>query len=56
VEYDCCVVAQYPIAEARAEGDHLSLILQRGRTQCRARERRERGTTPDCCAASAGCY
>jgi hypothetical protein len=55
VEYDCCVVAQYPIAEARAEGDHLSLILQRGRTQCRARERRERGTTADCCATSAGC-
>jgi hypothetical protein len=37
------------------EGDHLSLILQRGRTQCRARERRERGTTADCCATSGGC-
>lgn len=55
VEYDCCVVAQYLIAEARPEGDHLNLILQRGRTQCRARERRERGTTADCCATSAGC-
>src|SRR5437660_12191338 len=39
VEYDCCVVAQYPISEARVEGEHLNLILQRGRTQCRASER-----------------
>ena len=36
IEYDCCVVAQYPIAEATPEGDHLNLILRRGRTQCRA--------------------
>lgn len=55
VEYDCCVVAQYPIAEARPAGDHLNLILQRGRTQCRPRERREFETTSDCCAASAPC-
>src|SRR4029450_3787954 len=38
VEYDCCVVAQYPIAEARPRGQYLDLILERGRTQCRARE------------------
>jgi hypothetical protein len=55
VEYDCCVVAQYPIAEARPDGDHLNLILRRGRTQCRARERRERETATDCCATSAAC-
>src|SRR5215470_9002044 len=41
VEYDCCVVAQYPIARARSEGNYLDLMLQRSRTQCRARERRE---------------
>jgi hypothetical protein len=55
VEYDCCVVAQYPIAEARPDGEHLNLILQRGRTQCRARTRREIETTARCCATSAAC-
>jgi hypothetical protein len=55
VEYDCCVVAQYPIAEAAPDGEHLNLILQRGRTQCRARERRENETAAGCCAASAVC-
>ena len=54
VEYDCCVVAQYPIAEATPEGDHLNLILRRGRTQCRARERHEKETAA-CCATSAAC-
>src|SRR5881227_3107836 len=34
VEYDCCVVAQYPIAEVKPHGEHLNLILRRGRTQC----------------------
>ena len=55
VEYDCCVVAQYPIAEAKPDGEHLTLILRRGRTQCRARERRESQAATDCCAASAVC-
>ena len=55
VEYDCCVVAQHPIAEAAPDGEHLNLILQRGRTQCRARERRENETAAGCCAASAVC-
>jgi len=55
VEYDCCVVAQYPIAEARPDGQHLNLILRRGRTQCRARERREPETAAGCCATSAAC-
>ena len=54
VEYDCCVVAQYPIGEATADGEHLNLMLQHGRTQCRARERRESETAgARCCAASA---
>jgi len=55
VEYDCCVVAQYPIAEARPEGEHLNLILRRGRTQCRARERRKSETAEGCCATPAAC-
>ena len=55
VEYDCCVVAQYPIAKATPVGEHLNLILQRGRTQCRARERRESETAADCCTTSAAC-
>ncbi len=44
VEYDCCVVAQYPIADAKPDGEHLNLILQRGRTQCRARASSERNS------------
>jgi hypothetical protein len=55
VEYDCCVVAQYPIAEVAPDGEHLSLILRRGRTQCRAQERRPSETAALCCATSATC-
>ena len=55
VEYDCCVVAQYPIANAKPDGEHLNLILQRGRTKCRMRERRQSETAATCCATSAAC-
>jgi hypothetical protein len=55
IEYDCCVVAQYPIGEAKSNGDYLDLILRRGRTQCRERERRETETAVSCCATSAAC-
>ncbi len=55
VEYDCCVVAQYPIAEARPDGEHLNLILRRGRTQCRARSVVDSETAARCCATSATC-
>jgi hypothetical protein len=55
IEYDCCVVAQYPITEAIAEGEHLNLILQRGKTQCRARERRESKIADTCCVTAASC-
>ena len=34
VEYDCCVVAQYPIAGAKHTGEHLDLLLEKKRTQC----------------------
>jgi hypothetical protein len=55
VEYDCCVLAQYPIAEVRPDGEHLNLILRRGRTQCRAQERRQNETTGRCCTTSTTC-
>jgi hypothetical protein len=55
VEYDCCVVAQYPIADAKPDGEHLNLMLHRGRTQCRVRERRQDETTAAGCATSAAC-
>jgi hypothetical protein len=55
VEYDCGVVAQYPIVEATPDGDHLNLILRRGRTQCRAREHRDSEAAERCCATSAAC-
>jgi hypothetical protein len=55
VEYDCCVVAQYPIAEAQPRGQYLDLILERARTQCRARERRQAETSDGCCATSTSC-
>jgi hypothetical protein len=55
VEYDCCVVAQYPIAETQPRGQYLDLILLRGRTQCRARERREAETADACCATDVSC-
>jgi len=55
VEYDCCVVAQYPIAEITPDAEHLNLILQRGRTQCRARERSDTETAVGCCTTSVAC-
>jgi Family of unknown function (DUF6428) len=55
VEYDCCVVAQYPITRAISHGDHIDLILERGRTQCRARERRQNTTGESCCAKATDC-
>jgi len=55
VEYDCCVVAHYPIAEARSEGNYVDVMLQRGRTRCRARERREGEVADSCCQAASAC-
>jgi len=55
IEYDCCVVAQYPVTGVRPEGDYLNLMLQRGRTQCRARERREADVADSCCQAESAC-
>jgi len=49
LEYDCCVVSQYPVAGAKVNGQYLDVVLHPGRTQCRARERREAEATPRCC-------
>jgi hypothetical protein len=55
VEYDCCVVSQYPIAEAKPAGEYLDLILERGRTQCRERERRATEATGSCRSGMSAC-
>lgn len=54
VEYDCCVVAQYPISEVKPAGARLDVILGKRRTQCLAQERqKDAGMTVDACCASA---
>jgi hypothetical protein len=54
VEYDCCVVAQYPVSEVKPAGAHLDVILGKRRTQCLAQERqREAGVPVDACCAPA---
>jgi Family of unknown function (DUF6428) len=55
VEYDCCVVAQYPISKVRVTGNQLDIVLARGRTQCRARDRRKTADTGACCATAESC-
>ena len=53
VEYDCCVVAQYPVLEVRPAGDHLDVLLGKRQTQCLAQERRKAEETDSCCATAA---
>jgi hypothetical protein len=57
VEYDCCVVAQYPIDEVKPGVEHLDVILGSRRTQCRDRERQKTaGATEDaCCTTASAC-
>jgi hypothetical protein len=57
VEYDCCVVAQYPISEVKPAGEHLEVILGKRRTQCLAQERQKDAGVPvdACCAPVATC-
>lgn len=51
VEYDCCVVAQYPIKSAVLAGDHLEIQLGEKHTDCLAREK----CGVDGCATEACC-
>ena len=53
VEYDCCVVAQYPVLEVRPAGDQLEVLLGKLQTQCLAQERRKAAATDSCCATAA---
>jgi hypothetical protein len=39
VEWDCCVVSQYPIASARAVGDRLDFQLAAKHTDCLAKQK-----------------
>lgn len=39
VEYDCCVVAQYPIAGAEFTGEYVEIRLGEKHTDCLARKR-----------------
>lgn len=55
VEYDCCVVAQYPIVEVRPLGNYLDVILGRKRTQCLAQERRNARASTACCQTRSAC-
>ena len=55
VEYDCCVVAQYPISEVKPAGKHLDVILGKRRTQCLAQERRKAAAPEACCTTAAAC-
>jgi hypothetical protein len=54
VEYDCCVVSQYPVQETKRDREHLDVYLGKSRTQCLARERQ---TSPDtyCATPAAAC-
>ena len=38
IEYDCCVVAQYPIAEAEFKGEHIEIQLGEKHTDCLAKQ------------------
>ncbi|CAN5453930.1 DUF6428 family protein [soil metagenome] len=39
VEWDCCVISQYPIASARQSGDALEFQLAARHTDCLAKEK-----------------
>ncbi|HVF72989.1 MAG TPA: DUF6428 family protein [Chthoniobacterales bacterium] len=55
VEYDCCVVAQYPVEAVKPAGQHLEIVLGKRRTQCLAQERQKAaaGTPEEACCATA---
>jgi hypothetical protein len=55
VEYDCCVVAQYPVSDVKPSDGHLDVILGKRRTQCLAQERRKAAPADSCCATAAAC-
>ena len=55
VEYDCCVVAQYPITDINRAGAHLDILLGRKRTRCLAQERAKEAAADACNAGASNC-
>jgi hypothetical protein len=55
IEYDCCVVAQYPITEVKRAGEYLDVVLGKRQTQCLARERRKLENATTCCGTAPAC-
>ena len=56
VEWDCCVISQYPIASGRAVEDRLEFQLEAKHTDCLAKQKcgcepAEAVTTAACCQA-----
>ena len=55
VEWDCCVISQYPIASAQTSSDRLEFQLGDKHTACLAKEKcgcepeAEAATAPACC-------
>ena len=55
VEYDCRVVAQYPITQVNPAGEHLDVVLGKRQTQCLANERGKSARAEVCCVTAAAC-
>jgi Family of unknown function (DUF6428) len=55
VEYDCCVVGQYSVAQTKVPPGRIELFLANKRTQCLARERRKVAVDSACCGAETRC-
>ena len=55
VEYDGCVISQYPVVAARRAGEHLEFSLGRKSTHCLARERRHAQRKSACCPEPVAC-
>jgi hypothetical protein len=55
VEYDCCVVSQYPIVDVTPVGEHLDIVLGRKRTKCFAQQRTKQESSMACCVATTAC-
>lgn len=53
VEYDCCVVSQYPVRAAKRVHEYLEFTLGSKSTQCLARQRRLAQQGSSCCRPKA---
>jgi hypothetical protein len=52
IEYDCCVVAQYPVSDVKIAADQLDVILGKRSTQCLAQERQKAAPPQACCGSA----